>query len=438
MLHSEMFKLKDITGEVIQQRGFLTHEPRWMRKDRELAWQKFNELEYPDWRKENLEKIDLERQVRLVFPPGDIAPLQIGKKPPAGCAGQIVLHDGVVHRISLKPELAYAGVIFCDMQTALLERADLLDRFLIKSDWGVSDKLTAFHRALWENGYFLFIPKGLKVLEPFEVQVVQMNDRESLLHRNVIVLDESAQASVQVSSESSLQDSEQKPEQHSVCAVATEVFVEKEGTFRYVSMQEWGSTVYDLTYQRIYARENARVQALFPLLGAGAGRSVMTGVVLEKGAAIHHDGIFVAGDQKRFKIVAELEHRAEDTEGMMKYSGMLKDEASNYLDGLIRILPLCRRSLSRLEEHTLLLSPKARCDALPALDIQTDEVDVSHSASVSRADEEKIFYLMSRGLSDAQARSLMVQGFFERLLEQVHDPRWADRIRQTIQSQLAL
>src|SRR5690606_37782487 len=108
----------------------------------------------------------------------------------------------------------------------------------------------------------------------------------------------------------------------------------------------------------------------------------------------------------------------------------------SYLDGLIKVLPQGKKTTSRLEEHTLILGNKAKCDALPALDIQTSDVNVSHSASVSKADEEKIFYAMSRGLSEEEARNIIIQGFFENLLEMIQDPLLYEKLKNLIEAKL--
>ena len=131
-----------------------------------------------------------------------------------------------------------------------------------------------------------------------------------------------------------------------------------------------------------------------------------------------------------------MDHQEPHTEGFMKYKGILKDKAYTDLSGLIRVGSAAQMTNSRLEEHTVLLSEKSRCDALPALDIQTDDVQVSHSAAVTQADEEKLFYLMSRGLDESQARTLIVEGFFEDLLATIHSHECYEQTKQRIQEKM--
>lgn len=425
----QMIKIHDINEEVIKDRGLLTHEPRWMRQQREQSWKAFEDAPQISWKKSKTLEIDL-TQFQLEFPSGKIDELKIEKKPPKGYAGKITFKNGKVWRISLDPELAYKGVIFCDMQTAILERADLIDRCLIDSKWGHEDKLTFMHKALWENGYFLFIPKGLIVEKPFQVQIIQ-SDHADLLFRNVIIADKSSSLVLE-----EIQESESEKSEASFCAMTTEVFLEEQSSCKYFSTQQWGNQVYDLSTRRFTVKKYAHLKALFALLGSRGGRMSITGDAIEEGASIEHNGIFVGGDRERFKIIAEINHAAPATEGMMKYRGILKDESYSDLDGLISVQPIANKSHSRLEEHTLLLSEKARCDALPALDINTDDVLVSHSASVSQADEEKLFYLMTRGLSEKEAKTLMVQGFFEDLLSEIPNHCFYESVKEALESKL--
>lgn len=422
-------KIQDITKQDVKQRGLITHEPRWMREQREESWRQFQFAPDINWKKSKTPELETST-LSFAFPTGDIAPLKVEKKPPEGYAGKITFKDGKVWRISLDSDLAYKGVIFCDMQTAVLERADLMDRYLVNSKWGQEDKLSFFHKALWENGYFLFIPKGLVVDKTFQVQIIQSKEGNNLLFRNLIIADKSGSCVIE-----ELQESEDS-KKTSLCAMTTEVFLEENSSCKYYSSQQWGKEVYDLSTRRFVVKKNAKLKALFALLGSRGGRVSITGDATEEGASIEHNGIMVAGDQERFKIIAKIDHQAHNTEGMMKYRGILKDESYSDLDGLISVQSTGNKSHSRLEEHTLLLSEKARCDALPALDIKTDDVLVSHSASVSQADEEQIFYLMSRGLSEKEAKTLLVQGFFEGLLADIPNHCFYESVKNTLESKL--
>ncbi|MDP3976335.1 MAG: SufD family Fe-S cluster assembly protein, partial [bacterium] len=237
-----MIQLSTITSGDIQERGLLTREPKWMRQQRLLAWEDFKKSESPNWIRSKIPKVDLMASTKLKFPSADIKPLSLEKKPPAGAAGKITLVDGKLLRVSLLPELAHKGVILSDMQSAVLERADLLEPYLLQSFWGVEDLFTAFHRALWSNGYFLYVPKGVTVDLPIQVQVVQKDPHLSILDRSLMILDQQASVTLE-----ELYESEGSSDQTLVCATATEAFVGDGARLQYFSTQNWGRHVYDLS-----------------------------------------------------------------------------------------------------------------------------------------------------------------------------------------------
>lgn len=423
-----MNTLKNINEQWIEELATSRHEPRWLRQDRLNAWKQFQMLSDPDWRRSKIPKIDVQASLFWAEQkPIEMKPFKIEKKTPENASGKIVLVDGEILRISLKPELAGKGVLFCDMKTAILERADLLEKFWKKP---AADKLNFLNTALWQNGYFLFVPKGVVIDEPFQVQIIQKN-QQSILQKNLVVLDEQSVATIE-----EIYESENSSEKIILHTTSSEMNAETGSRLKYYSTQNWAKNIYDLSARNLVAKRDAHIQSLFSVLGGNAGRLMISGEALEPGASIEQDGITVGNDEQHFKVVATMNHQAEHTHGMMRYQGILKDQSYSYLDGLIKVLPQGKKTTSRLEEHTLILGNKAKCDALPALDIQTSDVNVSHSASVSKADEEKIFYAMSRGLSEEEARNIIIQGFFENLLEMIQDPLLYEKLKNLIEAKL--
>lgn len=426
-----MTTLQHINETFLEQFATSRHEPRWLRQARLKAWQQFRQLPVPDWKRTKIPKVDLQETLLLKESKGNEGgPLKIEKKVPANTSGKMVLVDGEVLRISLKPELARQGVIFSDMKTAVLERADLLEQFWIPENG--QDQFQSLQAALWQNGYFLFIPQGVVIEEPFQVQIIQ-RESVSTMSQHMIIMDAASEAMVEEVCES--EATEDKTITHFGRSV---VHAEEGSRLRYYQLQNWNKKAYDSSFRTFFARKNAHITSLNSILGAGSGYMVARGEALESGATIEHDGITIGNDQQQFKIIATMHHRTVQTEGMMRYKGILKDQSYSFLDGLIQVMPQATKTDSRLEEHTLILGDKARCDALPALDIQTSNVNVSHSASVTKADQEKIFYAMSRGLSEEEARNLIVQGFFEDLLQMIHHPGWYEKIKQLIEAKLSL
>jgi Fe-S cluster assembly scaffold protein SufB len=164
----------------------------------------------------------------------------------------------------------------------------------------------------------------------------------------------------------------------------------------------------------VSAEKDARIQTLLMSTGLGFAKSFAS--FDGPGACIEQSFLHTGKDKDSCALSAELFHEAPNTKGSIEVRGILRDQARSNIQGMIRVVDTATGTKSELVERVLLLSDKARCDAVPGLDILTDDVQVSHSASVKQADKEQLFYLMSRGLDEAAARQLIVDGFFEGLL----------------------
>lgn len=426
--YQKMIPLENITTEKINEQGMQMHEPKWLRDERMQAWKQYQNADEIHWKKTKTPKIDLNESLRLIFPSEEIIPLKVEKKVPEGSSGKITFHDDKVLRISLKKELANKGVIFCDMQTAVLERADLLEQHL-RGRNPSSEKLSAMQQALWSNGYFLWVPAGVVIEEPFQVQFIHTSPEKSMMLKNVIVAETSSQVMLEELSESSVEGSV-------LHANTTEIIALESAVVKYFPVQHWGDDIYDLSERSYWAERNAKITSLLSVYGAASGRLTISGHPLAESSHVQHDAIIIGKREQRFKIIPSMHHIQQHSEGLMRYKGILKDSAYSDLDGVIRVTSQGQFTHSRLEEQTLLLSEKARCDALPALDIQTENVQVSHAASVAQADPERMFYLMSRGLNEEEARALLVEGFFEDLITLIPREEWQEFNRNLIEAQL--
>ncbi len=411
-----MQELDSLTVKDLEQRSLSRHEPRWLRLQRKNAWEQFQVTPPPDWKRKKLQPISLSSSFTNFWNKQEKNILKNENKQESKISGKIVLVDGQLSSLFLKPELAYEGVVLCDMKTAVLERADLLEPYFTKKNSIPEDIFSFLQDALWDNGYFLWIPKGLKVQEPFEIEIVQENPAFSLTMRNLVVAEQVS--SVKIQEQCSSQD--QRADVTLVLS-KTQVCAEKSARIQTLDIQRSGSHVMDFSTRIYEAKAESDIHALHVGLGAGSGQDILSGTAREEGATIRHEGILVGSEHQQRKQVVSLHHEAPLTKGSMKYKGLLKDKAYAFLDGMIHVTDQGKKTVSRLEEQVMLLSSKARCDALPALDIHTSDVSIAHSAAVSHFDEEKLFYLMSRGLSEKDARALLVEGFFSDLLEPFKD-----------------
>jgi Fe-S cluster assembly scaffold protein SufB len=415
-----------ITEDVIEKRGISLHEPRWLREQRKEAWTKFQSAPSIDWKKSKTPVFDVDESLRaLDFSETTVSP-PMPKFCPKGKAGELILEDGKLFHLSVQQSLAYEGVFFSDLRTAVLERADLVEKYFAKKMMP-EDRLALLPHALWSNGYFLYIPEKLEIQEPFEITLRKSHQSSAIVLQNLIIADQEAFVIIEETAES-LQD---MPSQH-IFASTTEIETDERSRVSFHGIRDWKSGIYDLSSFYSCAMRDSVIHSVLVFHGAMAGSIEISGDLGEEGASLEQHGMVLGGDRDQLKISARMQHLAPNTNGFLQFKGGLNDHAYAYLDGQINISPRAKKSSSRLQEHVMLLSPHARSDALPALHIEASQVQVSHSASISKADPEQIFYLMSRGLPEEQSLALIMEGFFDEVLQQAKSPMWVEKARAIV------
>ncbi len=187
----------------------------------------------------------------------------------------------------------------------------------------------------------------------------------------------------------------------------------------------------------ITLEENAEIQYVISFKNSNPEeKSVITFRLNGDHARVNIIGLFAGKNSDTVKFETQTIHNANNTYGHAQIKTMLKDKATSDYFGLIRIEKHTHESDGHLSHDTMLLSKQAKSKSVPALEIEANDVKAGHSASVGQVDEETIFYLCSRGLSEEQARELMIEGFFESLLEQINDDKIATQVRESLQATL--
>lgn len=424
----------EISASHIQQHSRHFHEPRWMCERRMRAFEFLVKSEVPDFKKNKIPEIPFQ-QLAFHFSAHMKKEIPIKKNPPKGYSGKIVMKDQTVKSIALAQKYLEQGVLVLDMRSALLERADLLEAYLSHSSW--RDFYSSLSDAFFENGYLIYIPEGVHLEEPFQVEVTQHTSETRFSQFNFIIEKGSSLMVEEFLRSTSSRGTSKSHEPTILRGSNTNIFLEENAKLQLLSVQDYSSEVYDLSTKRVTVKKNAHAKLFHTIVGGKCGRVEIVGVAKEEGANIEHNGIVLEEKKQRFTILPIMYHSSPHTEGMMKYKGIFKDESSCFFHGLIHVDPGAVKSVSRLEEHSILLGEKARSDALPALDIRQNDVSISHAASVSKEDPEKIFYLMSRGLSGEEAKKLLTEGFLENLLSSLTHPKWYAMAREIIESKLA-
>jgi Fe-S cluster assembly scaffold protein SufB len=381
-------------------------------------------------------------------------------------AGRIVQLDGSVVHVELDPELAARGVILCSLQDAEREHTELFAQWYSKRLTYDRNKLEAANAAFWTGGAFLYIPPGLVIEEPFEIVyaiggpgvvqygrtlIVGGRTAEFRVHEYDLAGDFDAQRDGQALDHSAPapRDGGQVPhagghpegQSQALHAGAFEMYLQDGARCRLAQVQDWGSThpveVFDASTRFVEVGRDAYCHWLPALLGGHLVRQHLELAVSEPGGDMAFRGLFFAEEQEHLDVFAVDLHETGPSGGDVHWRGAATGSSRASFEGLIRIDPGAQQTHTYLQIHTMMLSPKARVDAIPSVLVSADDVSASHGGTVGELDEDAIFYMQSRGLDRASAVRVIVEGFFEPLLSELQDEPLEELVRGKVAAKLA-
>jgi Fe-S cluster assembly protein SufD len=407
---------------------------------REAALAHYYTSELPVWRRSgfwttSLQTLDLDA---LETQPGGIEPdfvpdVVTRTLPDRPHAGRIVQCAGAVVHVELDPALAERGVILCSLQDAFREHPDLVEQYYSKRLTIDRHKLEAANAAFWRGGAFLYVPPGVVVKDPFEI--VYAIDRPGVAQygRTLIVGDRTSEFRVH---EYDL--AEDFSDGQALHAGAFELYLSDGARCRLAQFQDWGSgEVYDVSTRYVGVGRDAYCHWLPSLLGGHLVRQHLELAVTEPGGDMAFRGLFFTEADEHLDAFAVDLHETGPSGGDVHWRGAATGESRASFEGLIQIDPGAQQTHTYLQIHTMMLSPKARLDAIPSVLVSADDVSASHGGTVGELDESAIFYMQSRGLDRPAAVRLLVEGFFEPVLAQLNDEPLEDLIRTKLAAKLA-
>ncbi|MBI5309409.1 MAG: SufD family Fe-S cluster assembly protein [Actinobacteria bacterium] len=346
-------------------------------------------------------------------------------------AGLIVQRGASVIYSEVADDLP-AGVIACTLEQAMADHGELTTKYYAKRIGHGEGKFTAANAALWSGGAFFYVPANTEVEKPF--QVVNVIDEPGVAQygRTLAIVDTSGKG---IFREYNLAPDIEGQALHSG---ATEIFVEPNGWAKVKTFQDWGSgEVYDISTKRVAIARDAHAR-WFPIhLGGHLTKQTLDIVTADRGADMRHNGLyFTQGDELLDLFTTDL-HESGDTTGDTVWKGAATGKSKASYEGLIEIREGCQNSHTYLQTHTLMLSKDAKVDAIPSLIVKTDDVSASHGGTVGEVDEHQVFYMRTRGISRQDAIRILVEGFFEPVIEQFEDEALETLVRERIQGKLA-
>lgn len=415
------------------------NEPQWLLEARLSAWELYEDMPMPttsdeDWRRTDYRHIRWNEADKLLQANGatvDTVP-QAHREPLLGDreGGTMVFVDGKLVYHNLADELRQQGVIFTDLLTACKEHEDLVrPNLMTKAVLPTRGKFAAMHGALWTHGVFVYVPRNKVAELPLHVVMYNTHSGASMGHV-LVMLDENSQATVQVEYASA------PAEQQSAYVGATELLVGDAANLTYVALQNWNRSTYEFSHQKARIGRDASLDWINGTMGGKLIKAYLELDIDGLGGNGRMSGFFFADDNQHFDLDTQQNHNAPLTTSDLLFKGAGKDQARTVWQGMIKSLPQMQKIDGYQVCRNLMLSDETRMDGIPGLEIEADDVACSHAATFGTLEEEPIFYLMSRGITRPQAELMVIDGFFDELLNRIPFERVRDRLKAAIEAKI--
>ncbi|HLL87220.1 MAG TPA: Fe-S cluster assembly protein SufB [Thermoleophilaceae bacterium] len=413
---------KGISREVVDELSRVKGEPDWMREKRLKSLEIFERKPIPTWGVD-LSGLDFDELV-LYSPPTagrydswdevpeemkktyeDLGIPQAEREHLAGVVGvwrQEPVYEG------LKEEYRKLGIIFCSMDTAITEYPELVEPyFMTKCVPPQDNKFSALHGAVWSGGSFLYVPKGVKVDLPLQAYFRMEGAGEGTFEHTLIIADEGSEVNYIEGCTA------QTYSVNSMHSAVVEIFVKEGAKARYTTVQNWSKDVYNLNTKRAMVDAHGTVEWVGGSMGAKYVMLYPGSFLMGEGARADHLNVGVASGDVWKDTGAKVMHLAPNTTSNILAKSISKDGGIMGYRGLVRMGQNSQGSKAHVQCDGLMMDPESRSDTWPDIQIQNPHVTVAHEAVVGKISDEQLFYLQSRGLTEEEAASMIVNGFIE-------------------------
>ncbi|MFA5030783.1 MAG: Fe-S cluster assembly protein SufB [Patescibacteria group bacterium] len=416
-----------ISSKLVDEISHYKSEPDWMRARRLQALDIFNAKKIPSWGG-NLRNIDFDSIHFYMRPvekratswenvPQDIRntynKIGIPAAEQKNLAGVMAQYESEAVYHSLKERLEKQGVIFDDMDTGLRKYPEIVKRYFGTVIPAGDNKFSALNSAAWSGGSFVYIPKGVQVDIPLQAYFRINAERVGQFERTLIIADEGSFVHYVEGCTAPLYRAD------SLHSGVVEIIVKKGARVRYTTVQNWSKNVYNLVTKRAFVYEDATMEWVDGNLGSKLTMKYPSVYLLGRGAKGNILSIAFAGAGQHQDAGGKVIHGAPDTTSTIISKSISKETGRTSYRGLVSVPKGMKGCKSSVVCDALLLDEHARSDTYPTMDIRESDTIISHEASVGKIGEEQLFYLMSRGIKEQEARNMIVQGFIEPIVKEL-------------------
>lgn len=402
---------------------------------RARAWDAFKRLSLPSaseeaWRRTDIHTLPADK---FVFPKDgsfkDFPPVPEDLLKPLVAdahGGQIVLLPGGAV-VDLDEKLARKGVIFTDLKTALEKHPDLVAKMLGQTVNVEEGKFSALAGAFAQNGVVLYVPKGVAVEEPFHSVLWGPGANLAYISHLLVLIEDGASATYVHESASPTEE-----KTHTMHAGLVEIKVGADANFKFVELQSWGKHVWNFSHERIRVERGGRLDWIFGAVGSRLTKNFSELDLAGEGATGRMSGFYFTDGSQHLDHDTQQNHLAPHTTSDLLFKGALKGSSRSVWQGMIYVAPSAQKTDGYQANRNLVLSDAARADSIPGLEILADDVRCTHGATVGKLEAEPLFYLESRGVPPKDAERIMVEGFFDPIMQRIPFEGVRERFHQAI------
>lgn len=425
----DAYKVKEgLTPEIVEKISREKHDPAWMELFRLQSLQIYNEMQIPDWGP-SIEGLNMDQIVTYVRPntkmtakwsdvPQDIKDTfeklgipQAERKSLAGVGAQ---YDSELVYHNVRSEVAAQGVVYTDMESALKgEYADMVRKHFMKLITPRDHKFAALHGAVWSGGSFVYVPPGVSVTIPLQSYFRLNAPGAGQFEHTLIIVDEGAYLHFIEGC------SAPKYNVANLHAGCVELFVGKNAKLRYSTIENWSKNMYNLNTKRARVEEGGTIEWVSGSFGSHVSYLYPMSILNGEGARVEFTGITFAGKGQNLDTGAKIVHNAPKTSSYVNTKSISKDGGISTFRSSVVVTNKAKQSKSAVSCQSLMLDDISRSDTIPAMDIRTKDADVGHEAKIGKISDDAVFYLMSRGISEEDARAMIVSGFADNVSKEL-------------------
>lgn len=413
--------------------------PEFVRAYRQRAWEAFERTPMPTITEEAWRRTDIRGLQAGTFRLPDLEPAQSLPAAPAellhpiadeAYSGQILMQPGRTEA-TLDTRLANKGVIFTDLATAERQHPEVLEKILGQVVHPEEGKFAALVGALAQTGVLLYVPRGIQLDQPLQSILWGPGAGLGYISHLLVWVDDGASLTYVHEAASYTE-----PQGQTLHAGLVEIHVGAGASLRFVELQSWGEHVWNFSHERARVERDGTLDWIFGALGSHLTKNFSDLDLLGQGASGRMSGFYFTDGTQHLDLDTQQNHLAPHTTSDLLYKGALKDRSRSVWQGMIYVAPGAQKTDGYQANRNLTLSSKARADSIPGLEILADDVRCTHGATVGKIDPELVFYLKSRGIPQADAERLVVEGFFDPIMQRIPYEGVRTRFLDAIQEKL--